>query len=136
MRPCDPNTLVKQVHDEIYSNEVDLDDDESSDDDSDEDSDSDGNEPIVFHTRSHRKTPELPNDNNVKNDVNRVEVTIGEPEAQEIDRQSDTDSYNQLTVVQMVRMGVLVPNLLHRPSEGQQEKGKCLLNKMDLLSVL
>ena len=29
----------------------------------------------------------------MNNDVNRVDVTIEEPEAQEIDRQSDTDSY-------------------------------------------
>ena len=29
----------------------------------------------------------------MNNDVNRVDVTIEEPEAQEIDRHSDTDSY-------------------------------------------
>ena len=82
MRPFDPDTLVKPVDDE-----------EDSDVDSDGDSDSSSDEPICLHTRSQRKTPESPSDDDTNDVDNRSNVTIEEPVAQEIERQSDSDSY-------------------------------------------
>ena len=94
MRPFDPDTLVKPVSDDNDANEVDLDDDEDSDvDDSDGDSDSSSDEPICLHTRSERKTSELHSDNDTNDVDSRSDVTIKEPVAQEIERQSDSDSY-------------------------------------------
>ena len=50
-------------------------------------------EPICFHTRSQRKTPESPSDNDINDIDNRSDKTIEEPVAQDIERQSDSDSY-------------------------------------------
>ena len=94
MRPFDPNTLVKPVSDNNDANEEELDDDQHSDiDDSDGDSDLSGDEPICLRTRSQRKTPESPSDDDTNNDDDRSDVTIEEPIAQEIEKQSDSDSY-------------------------------------------
>ena len=93
MRPFDPDTLVKPGNDDNDANEVELDDKEDSDiDDSDGDSDSSGDKPICLHKRSQTKTPESPSGNDT-NDVDNIsDVTIEEPVAQEIERQSDSDS--------------------------------------------
>ena len=94
MRPFDPDTLVKRVNDDDDANEVELDDDEDSDvDDSDGDSHSSGDEPIYHHTRSQKKTPESPSNDDTNDVDNRSDVTIEEPVAQVIERQSDSDSY-------------------------------------------
>ena len=53
-----------------------------------------------------QKKQESPNDNNANDTEDTVEETTDGPEAQEIDR---------LTVVQMVRICMLVPALLHWP---------------------
>ena len=84
MRPFDQDTLVKPVN---YDDEV------SDIDDSNGDSDLSGDEPICLHTRSQRKTPESPSDYDINDEDNRSDVTIEEPVAQEIERQSDSDSY-------------------------------------------
>ena len=95
MRPFDPDTLVKPVNDDNDANEVELDDDEDSNvDDSDGDSDSSGDEPICLCTRCQRKTPESPSDDDTNDDDKRSDVTIEELVAQEIERQTDSDSYN------------------------------------------
>ena len=84
MRPFGPDTLVKLVND---ASEVKLDDDEYSDiDDSDRDSDLSSEEPICLYTRSWRKMPESPSDNDTNDVDNRSDVTIEEPVAQEIER--------------------------------------------------
>ena len=94
MRPFDPDTLVKPVNDDNDANEVELDDDEDSNvDDSEGDLDSSGDEPICLCTRSQRKTPESPSDDDTNEDDKRSDVTIEEPVSQEIERQSDSDSY-------------------------------------------
>ena len=94
MRPFDPDTLVKPVNDDNDANEIELDDDEDSNvNDSDDDLGSSSDEPICLRTRSQRKTPESPSKDNT-NDVDaQSNVTIEEPVAQEIERQSDSDSY-------------------------------------------
>ena len=124
MRPFDPDTLVKPVNDDNDVNDVELDDDEDSDIDSDRDSDLSGDEPICLHTRCQRKTPESPSDDDTNDDDKRSYVTIEEPVAQDLERQSDSDY--QLTVVQMVRMGVLIPTPSTGPKKiSQREKTTC-----------
>ena len=94
MRPFDPDTFVKLVNDENDANEIELDDDEdSSVDDCDGDSDLSGDDPICLCTRSQRKMPESPSDDDMNDVDNRLDMTIEEPVAQEIERQSDSDSY-------------------------------------------
>ena len=92
MRPFDPDTLVKPVSDDNDANEEELDDDEDSNvDDSDGDSDLSCDEPICLRTRSQRKTPESPSDDETNDVDNKSDVTIEEPVAQVIERQSDSD---------------------------------------------
>ena len=93
MRPFDPDTLVKPVSDDNDANEEELDDDEDNDIDSDGDSDLSGDEPICLCTRSQEEIPESPSDDDTNDVDNRSDVTIEEPVAQEIERQSDSDSY-------------------------------------------
>ena len=52
-----------------------------------------GDEPICLCTRSQTKTPESPSGNDTNDVDNRSDMTIEEPVAQEIERQSDLDSY-------------------------------------------
>ena len=56
-------------------------------------SDSSSDEPICLHTRSQRKTPESPSDDDANDVDNRADVITEEPVAQEIERQLDSDSY-------------------------------------------
>ena len=75
MRPYDPDTLVKPVHDENNADEVNSDnenDDSIDDDDSDGDSDSSGDEPVCIRTRSQRKKQESPIENNINDTENTV----------------------------------------------------------------
>ena len=100
MRPYDPDTLVKPIYNGNNADEVNSDnenEDSTDDDDSDGDGDSDssGDEPVCIGTRSQRKKQESPNDNNA-NVTDTVEVTADGPEAQEIDRQSDSESYRSV----------------------------------------
>ena len=85
MRPFDAGTLVKPVYNDNDANEVELDDEEDNNvDDSDGDSDLSGDEPICLHTRSQKKTPYSPSDNDTNNVDNRPDVTIEEPVADDI----------------------------------------------------
>ena len=94
MRPLNQILLSKPVCDDNDENEEELDDDEECDVDSDGDSDSDSSsdEPICLRTRSREKTPESPSDNDTNDVDDTADVTIEEPVAQEIERQSDSDS--------------------------------------------
>ena len=99
MRPYDPDTLVKPVYDENNAEEVNSENennDSIDDDDSDGDSDSSSDEPVCICTRSQRKKQESPIENNINDTENTVEVTTNGPEAQEIDRQSDSDSFRSV----------------------------------------
>ena len=49
--------------------------------------------PFVFTLDLREKTPESPSDDDTNDVDNRSDVTIKEPVAQEIERQSDPDSY-------------------------------------------
>ena len=94
MRPFDPDTLEKPVKDDNDANEVELDDEEDSDiDDSDGDFESSGDEPICLRTRSQPKIPEYTSGNDTNDVDKRLDVTIEEWVAQEIERQLDSDSY-------------------------------------------
>ena len=68
-------------------------DEEDSDVDSDGDSDTSSDEPICLCTRSREKKPESPNDNETNDVKDRADMIIEEPVTQEIERQSDSDSY-------------------------------------------
>ena len=99
MRPYDPDTLVKPVYDDNNADEVNSDnedEDNTDDDDSDGDSDSSSDEPVCIRTRSQRKKQESPIENNTNDTENTVKVTTDGPEAQEIDRQSDSDSFRSV----------------------------------------
>ena len=125
MRPFDPDTLVKPVSDDKDANEEELDDDEGSDIvDSDGDSDLSGDEPICLRTRSQRKTPESPSDDDTNDDDNRSDVTIEEPVAQEIEMQSDSDSYKSAdsgSDGEDGRVGTHSPPLAQRKSVRQRK---------------
>ena len=69
------------------------DNDDSDIDDSYGDLDLSSDEPIWFHTRSQRKTPESPSDGNANDVSDRSNVTTDKPVAQEIENQSDSNSY-------------------------------------------
>ena len=84
--------ILKPVCDDNDENEEELDDDEESDIDSDGDSDSSSDEPICLRTRSREKTPESPSDKDTNDVDDTADVIIEEPVAQEIERQSDSDS--------------------------------------------
>ena len=93
MRPFDPDTLIKPVCDDNDENEDEVhDDEEDSDIDSGGDSDSSSDEPICLRTRSREKTPESPSDKDTNDVDDTAEAIIEEPVAQEIERQSDSDS--------------------------------------------
>ena len=94
MRPFDPDTLVKPVYDDNETNEVESELEDSEVNNSDGDSDLSSDEPICLCTRSQRKTPESPSVDDTNDIDNRSDMTIEEPVAQEIERQSDSDSYN------------------------------------------
>ena len=96
MRPYDPDTLVKPVSDDINVEEINSDneqDDSTDDDDSNGDSDSSGDEPICIHTRSQRRKQESSNDKKTNDTENTVGALTDGPEAQVIERQSDSDSF-------------------------------------------
>ena len=125
MRPFDPDTLVKPVNDDNDANEVELDDDEDRNvDDSEGDFDSSGDEPICFCTRSQRKTPVSPSDDDTNEDDKRSDVTIEEPVAQEIERQSDSDLYksaNSDSDGEDGHAGTHSPSLAQRKSARQRK---------------
>ena len=78
--------------DDNETNEVELlhedDNDDIEVDYYDEDSDS-SDEPIYLRTRAQRKIPETSSDNDTNDVDDRLDVTIEESVAQEIERQSD-----------------------------------------------
>ena len=92
-------------------------------------------EPICLCTRSQRKTPESPSVVDTNDIDNRSNVTIEEPVAQEIERQSDSDSYNSAdsgSDGDDAHVGTHSPLLAQRKSARQEN---CLLNMMDSSSV-
>ena len=125
MRPFEPDTLVKPVCDDNDETEEELDDDEEdSDVDSDGDSDSSNDEPICLRTRSREKTPESLSDNDTNDVEDRADVIIEELVAQEIERQSDSDSYRSAdsgSDGEDGRVGTHSPPLAQRKSARQRK---------------